>query len=368
MTQFNTTYNILNDPLFQQFTIERNLKPESKRNYKKSLFRYCEYNQMTLTELYDEADHEEEMGVRAKNRKIVQRLRGFRTYLIQQEYASITITHYYASAKSFYTHFLIEVPNIPTIKLPQKQVTIEQIPTKDNLNELLAMTNNLKHKAIIYFMAASGTARNELSSITIQDFIDATQEYHNSTNIYDVILELEKQDNIIPIFKLTRIKTDYIYYTMITPEATNHLIRYLRTRPLKRLRPTQTLFDIKPNSITIFFERLSKKAGYPSNFLHPHSLRKYHSDILQDWDLTNRLQGRKPPHLRETYDKVNPQKLKKKYTKHIEALTLNPTRLITIESDEVKQLKIQHKKEMQALESRMRDEMNKMINDFKKLL
>lgn len=333
------TYQVQDDPLFQQMIIERNLKSESSRQYKKALQNYCNYNKLTLTELYEEADQEEEKGVRAKNRKIIQRLRGFRTYLIQENYAPVTINGYYSCSKAFYRHYLIEIPYIPSIKLPQKQLMYEEMPHKEHILEALSRTSNPKHRAIIYFMVSSGTARNEVANITIQDFIDATKEYHNSTNIYDVVQELEKQDNIIPLFQLTRVKTNFRYYTCCTPEATKHILRYLRTRPLKRLRPQQTLFNVKPNSITIFFSRLATKCGYPTHFLHPHALRKHHATTIGDYDLANMLEGRKQTPVREAYFKAKPSRVKEEYMKHIEDLTLKPVRMVTIESDEVKKLK-----------------------------
>ena len=39
-------------------------------------------------------------------------------------------------------------------------------------------------KAIILFISSSGCARQETLNITIQDFIEATHEYHNSNDIY----------------------------------------------------------------------------------------------------------------------------------------------------------------------------------------
>ena len=347
-------YNVRDDPLFQQMMLERNLQKRSQKYYRNGLNAYTKYNDMTLQELYDEADTEEEQGVRAKNRKIVQRLRGFRTHLIQEGYEPVTIKHYYASARTFYTHFLIEIPYIPSVKLPSKQVLSTEIPRKEHIIEAIQHTNNLKHRAIIYFMASSGTAINEVCSITIQDFIDATNEYHNSSNIYDVVNELEQQDDVIPLFQLTRLKTQYKYFTACTPEATTHIIRYLKTRPLQKTRPKEQLFTLTPGAITIFYRRLNEKCKYPKTFFHPHAMRKYQADILQDWDLTNRLQGRKPQSVRESYDKVNPQKLKTRYMKHIEDLTLQPTRVVTIESEEVQQLKKQHKKELEALEQTMK--------------
>ena len=165
-------YNVRDDPLFQQMMVERNLQKRSQKYYRNGLNAYTKYTNMTLQELYTEADTEEEQGVRAKNRKIVQRLRGFRTHLIQMGYEPVTIKHYYASARTFYTHFLIEIPFIPSVKLPQKQILSNEIPKKHHILEAIQHTNNLKHIAIIYFMASSGTAINEVCSITIQDFIE----------------------------------------------------------------------------------------------------------------------------------------------------------------------------------------------------
>lgn len=362
--------NIQDDPLFQQLIIEKNLKTESIRSYKKALQLYCQYHQMTLTELYTEADTEEEQGIRAKNRKLVKRLRGFRTHLIQENYAPTSITNYYAYIKSTYRHFLIEIPYIPPVKLTPKQEMYDDIPHKEHIIECLQHTNNLKYRAIIYFMASSGTARQEICNITIQDFIDATKDYHHNSNIHDVITELEKQDNVIPVFKMIRQKTQYSYYTMITPEATQHLIRYLKTRPLKKLRSTQTLFDVNTHSITVFFIRLNHNCNYPDGFLHPHALRKYHADIIDDKSLTNMLQGRKPDAISESYFKANPKRIKEKYMKHIEDLTLQPTRLVTIESDEVKSLKAQlhrEKTQRQNLEQQVLD-IQSQLHDFQQML
>ena len=355
----NQNHNPLDDPLFQQLIIERNLQPESVRHYKKALILYCKYHQMTLTELYNEADTEEEQGIRAKNRKIVQRLRSYRTHLIQEGYSTATITHYYQSVRTFYHHYLIEIPYIPRVKLPTKQVMYDDIPHKEHIIEALAHTNNLKHRAIIYFMASSGTARNETCQLTIQDFIDATKDYHTSSNIYDVVNELEGRDNIVPLFQLTRAKTNYRYYTCTTPEATQHIIRYLKTRPLKRLRPQQTLFNIKPNTLSIAFNRLNMKCKWPDKFFHPHALRKYHTNVLNDWELANTLQGRKPSVLRETYYKQDPSRIKAEYIKHLQDLTLQPSKVVTIESDEVKQLK-----KVLDTEKRKNEELQKRVDNI----
>lgn len=40
--------------------------------------------------------------------------------------------------------------------------------------------------------------------LTIEDFINATKEYNDYHDIYEVINQLKKQEHIIPTFKLKR--------------------------------------------------------------------------------------------------------------------------------------------------------------------
>jgi len=71
------------DPLFTEFYTDRNLSETSIKHYKWALDKYSIFNNKTLTELIKEADIEEEKGIRGKNRKIVKRLKNFRSDLIK---------------------------------------------------------------------------------------------------------------------------------------------------------------------------------------------------------------------------------------------------------------------------------------------
>lgn len=48
----------------------------------------------------------------------------------------------------------------------------------------------LCYKAIITLQASSGFARTEVCNLTIKDFIEATNEYHTSYTIQDILKEL----------------------------------------------------------------------------------------------------------------------------------------------------------------------------------
>lgn len=72
--------------ILQEFFTTRNLKQRTIVGYKDAVRIYKEFTGLTLQLLFDEAEKEEEKGVRWKHRKLKKRLIGFRTYL-QNKYA-----------------------------------------------------------------------------------------------------------------------------------------------------------------------------------------------------------------------------------------------------------------------------------------
>ena len=58
---------IMEEQLFIDFCKERNLSPGSVDVYRHALKKYVTYNNMTLQELLDEADQEEEQRIRWKH-------------------------------------------------------------------------------------------------------------------------------------------------------------------------------------------------------------------------------------------------------------------------------------------------------------
>ena len=53
---------------FTQFVNERNLSKATVKQYRATLRQYCEFQGLSLDELIDEADSEEEEGIRMKKR------------------------------------------------------------------------------------------------------------------------------------------------------------------------------------------------------------------------------------------------------------------------------------------------------------
>jgi len=358
------------DLLFNEFCRDRNLSENSVKHYKWALDKYSLFNSKTLTELIKEADEEEEKRIRPKNRIIVKRLKNFRSDLIKNDASPNTIQTYFTKVKTFYRHFGIEIPYIPPAKLPTgRYERYSDIPTIDDIRQVIESTNNLKHKAVILFMSSSGTARNETTHLTVQDFIDATKDYHNSSSIIDVLNELEGQREVIPIFEIIRAKTSYLYYTCCSPEATMAIVKFLKSR--SKIKKDDKLFDINNSGLKAIFNRLNDKnqfgkIGPRTNFFHSHALRKFHATTIEDVDLANALQGRKSNPIKESYFKNNPKRLRERYTPYLNKLMINKVETFSIESEEFRT--VIRELNQNKMESKAKDEKIDKLEKKQKVL
>ena len=161
----------------------------------------------------------------------------------------------------------------------------------------------------------AGTAKAETLSLTVGDFIKATEDYHNSGSIADILDTLENK-SIVPIFYLKRIKTGKFYYTFCTPEATGYIIKYLKSRPA--LKKSSKLFDYSTSAVTSKFREINdlNNWGFRGSyrFFRPHALRKFHaSNISLSSESVDELQGRGKSEVHDAYIKSKPEELKKKY-------------------------------------------------------
>lgn len=350
------------DPIFKEYIGKKTVTEISIRRDAGDLLRYCQIQNMTLSELYYEADKEEDEGIREKNRKLTKRLETLRQDLLKKGYSTTVIIQTFNTTKNFYKVMRIAVPYIPPVSLPETQIGYEDIPNKKHIQQALDTTNNRLHKALILFMFSSCSAVAETLTITCQMFIDATKEYHNQKNIIDVVDELDGKKDVIPFFKLKRQKMKrkyaegYKYYTCCTPEATEHIIKYLKHR-IKRersykkheLNNKDKLFKISPFGVTAAFQRINDHADNNwgkidyTRFFHPHSMRIAANTIIANEDDANLFSGRKRSKIHEVYFKKNPLKIKEIYEKYIPDLSIEETKMNLLDGEATKKLKKENK-------------------------
>lgn len=316
--------------LIERIATERNISEKSKQNYYCAVNKYEEFTGKSIDVLLEEAEQEEEAGIRWKNRQLKQYLVGFRS-MLSQTYTKNCSKSYFTVIKTIYTHEEIEIHSLPSFVNKQaieNEITFDDLITKEELLSSYNYGDNLT-KALILFMSSSGVSRTDTCNITVGQFIDACKHYITTTHLEDQLNELADQD-VVPTFQLKRQKTSKYFYTFCTPECVKQIIYYLNNR--KELSYDDKLFDIHPVSINRKFQRINDdlQLGEAGSYrkLVPHMLRKYQASVLTNCKnhLTEEevdvIQGRSKDTIHRAYFKNDPKVLKEKYIKCIRDLSI----------------------------------------------
>lgn len=318
----------------------RNISDATLKKYREDLKHYTTYTEMSLDELLKEAEEEEDNAVRKRKRKIKTHLLGFQRYLKEDlDLQDSTVRSIMSRVKAFYRTYDIDLPQIKTQHVEQTE-TIQDIPTIEHIRKA-ASTSNLKHRAIILFMASSGTGSKETLNLIVQDFIDATREYHHEVDPKQALTVLKNKKNVIPTFYLKRFKTGHKYYTFCSPEATEAIVDFLQSSK-KELKGENQLFDITQISLVKMFSRANDKYGWgwkkTRRFFHAHSMRMFFATQLTkaglDYLIIQWLSGRAVPATTATYFKPSPDKLKKEYMKVVDKVSISKVDVYDVKSEE----------------------------------
>lgn len=367
-------YEVGESKKLNQFCVERGLSPDSKRKYKVCLKRYVKFFDMTLEELLEEADIEEETIARESKRKIRERLIDFRVYL-KQNYASNTSLTTLSSVSTFYKHFGITVPELPPIvfdKSPNDDIEFSDLPTIDHIKQAIENVNTHKHKALFLFIACSGSARREAINFTFGQFLDGIKEYCPEVETPEDIIKAldgkcEDEKPIIPCFKMEREKTQYSYYTIITPECTQFMINYLKSNGLG-LKPKDSFFQLNANGVTSAFRSINNKMNWGKkgtiDFFSPHRLRKFNASVIEDTDLANYIQGRKPSKIKEAYFKKDKLRVREEYIKHMYKFAIYSRYDVMINSEAYNQL-LKEKEELEKKLAQMQEDNDSLAGQIK---
>ena len=360
-------YENMSDPI-QEYCISNGLKKSSTQSITYMLKHYERFQETTLSELIEEAEEEEDKGIRWKHRKLKRRLISYTNHLQQTMMYSSAVV-YLSTVKSFYRYFEIEIHDMPGLNKKNSNLPIpisfKDLPDKEIIRQSLEITTPLLQAAIL-FMASSGCSRKETLNLTIQDYLDSVQEYIKGMDFQAALRFLVENDNVVPTFRLRRQKTNKYYYTFCTPEASQKIAYYLIIRCHNGYDVTERLFDIGLHHFSTKFAKindhlgLGKKGTY--NRFRPHMLRKFHASALLNDGMTkddvNSMQGKSKNRTDEAYFFDDPDKLKEKYIVHMSAVTINvEVEKLTIKSPEFIQME-NHKNRVDAEIVSLRREMD----------
>lgn len=338
-----------NEEILNEMHTGKNHAENTKRKFKVTIDSYCEFHQMTLDELLNEADDEEEQKIRWKKRTLKKRLLNYRRYLVDNNYSKQTIQTYMTNLLTLYRYFDFELEKLPSMSIEDSSpIQQKQLPDKEIIRKAVEIAKP-RMKAIILLMVSSGLGRAEVSNLTIKDYIDATKNYHDGGTIYEIINVLDQMDDVIPIFYLKREKTGKYFTTFCSPEAVHYINDYIRTRPKVGLN--DPLFDVEYSVLGRDFNNINDKLhlGKVRNYnrLRSHMLRKFHASALYNdgmpRDFVNDLQGKRKNSTDESYFFVNEEDLKAEYINHLHALQISQeVEKVTVKSKEFKEMEIKN--------------------------
>ena len=357
--------HIKNSDIFKRFVAAINLENEGTiGGYLTSLTGYCDYYNMTIEELIQEADEEEENAVRLSKRKIKNRLIEYRNHL-SKHYANSTIRTKMSDITYFYVINDIEIPKLPKANYPyEPELSFKEIPTINHVKRALETTTSIKNRALILFCLTSGSSSHEARSLSVREYMLGTKECHGETTDIEKALEkMEGNMEFIPVFHLVREKRKRDYYTCITPEANQYIINYLKTRD--QLSLDDKVFDYSRKSLINAFEHINdtNNWGWVNNnrqrMFTCHQLRRLNANIIDNGKLVHMIQGKKFDPTVRAYFKQDPKKVRAKYMKEVRKLTIYEkykTHTLTDENYAEMQEKIEEKESIiQKQEEKIKD-------------
>ena len=332
----NRYLDLKSQKMLDKMAKERNIRDSSAKGYMSTIKMYTEFNQMQLNDLIDEALKEQDAHIPLRESKLKQRLLDYRNYLMNiQDMSSKTVKTYFSKMLTVYRHFECEIPIIPMAQYNHEYVTTySDLPTLDHLRQALEVSP-VDLRAAICFQASSGSAKAETLQLTVRQFFQGVQEYHDLSfsedeETLEKILEvlehkLAEYELIVPTFYLERIKTKKFYYTFCSPEACKWIVMDLKNRigktNVQEFLNSQ-LFDFSPSLLLTRYQEVNDyfKWGHKGKFrfFRSHVLRKWNASKIQmtSEDIEN-IQGRAKDVVHEAYIKVKPERLKKTYMEHM---------------------------------------------------
>ncbi|MEN6574139.1 tyrosine-type recombinase/integrase [Methanobacterium aggregans] len=377
------------DDLVKEFFLAKNIRETTKNHYLMRLSYYCSFIGKAPSEMIEEAETEEEERLRMRKRKIKDYFLSWLEELQKNNYSRSSISSYFASVKSFYRFFEIELP--PNFRIESNgnnSKAFEKIPTREDIKKAIQYSN-LKYKAIILLMASSGMGSAEVRNLTYKDFLGAIKEYYKPIkkeqfDIAQITENLRDRRHVIPTWKINRYKTKMPYITFSTPESVEALLRYMNSRnkeyPFKALDDWIFLADGKQttgSTLAAYFNRLNEKADFENLdhtvFFHSHALRKFFGSKLHEKGIQRLnydfMMGHKIDQIADAYIKPNVEALKREYTRCLEELSIESVKVRRIESEEVKNIvnelneKDKRLKDMEKKQEVMEEMLKKMMSN-----
>jgi len=373
------------DVLLVEWFTKRNLAKNTRNGYMHSINAYIKYlnrdgGNYTLEKLLKEAEADERSGELLRYRKINQHIISFINHLQEIGNSPGTINNRIAAILSFYNTMDITTPYIQKNRgntvLEKNQGSIL---TREEIIKLIDVAN-LRDEAIIYTMALTGLAQNEIRKLTMRKLADSIEKEINKPirNLSDLFdSEMEIKSTFLTLY-LKRGKVNHSHFSFFPPEVHQRIFAYLKTR-LESRNP-----NIHPKMDgLIFVNRLGDllttggmikiftKLGDTNKFSHEQgSFRKYRSHGLRkyfisticnstgDNTLADYLVGHVPDATSKAYNRPDEESYLERYRQAYPFISIDKVKIKDIESEGFKELKAENlalKRQFREMDERLKE-------------
>jgi len=374
MTEFNKS-NIENDPLVQEFFNSRPISNGTKKNYIYRFIKYSNFTGMSLSELIEEAEEEENKQIRTRHRKIKKYLNEFARYLDNVEYtpgkkySEITIGRSITDIKTFYHYFDIITPKI-NLK-PENPPRRDDLPTMEEIKKALRNINT-RDKALILLHLSSGMGGAEVKDLKTETFLKGLELPENTP-----LEELRSNLPEHPICTLwiIRIKENVEYVTFCSPECIYAIVDYLEEKGSysEYLFPNTQGKKMSEQSHMGIFKRINDKLGFgftangKRRRFTSHKLRAIFSTNMYatgvDWTKIDQMLGHSPNKITRAYRRPSEDVYKEAYIDGLDSITTDKINIIDYRSPEVQALRdenIELREELKSQKENQKDEIARL--------
>jgi integrase len=331
------TAELRNDKIIKRWLSGKRATEETTKSYLQSMHFFTDFVGKAPDELITEAEEEEESGKRMRLREVFSYLLDFREDQEKKRLAPKTIATRMAAVMSFYDYYNIQLPTLPkSLQKAKTQMKRKAIPTKEDIREVLKHAN-LRDRTIALVGVSSGLSVIDIASLKISDF----------KNGYD-------PETGITTLHIVRTKTQYEFYTFLSPEASKAVLDYLDWRnhqgecekvtsdngylfisdciqEIYRTTKKEEYRKMSRNAILKKYRALNKDAGKDAGFneynvVRSHNMRRFlNSTLLANSAsifFTDFILGHELDQTREAYFRADPASLKAEYSKYIPYITI----------------------------------------------
>ena len=301
---------ILNDPEFQNFMLQKpSLAQYSLDSYITGLEKFTDFTEepfyRTVYELRSLQNDRIENNLIIRfdpNQSRINLLQyEFVDYLRKQGCGTVTIDTYIRGLRAVLNTLGIILPKAPKLNSVPKDW---YLLTKEDIKYVLDISD-IRYNAAIAFAACTGLRRYDLCSLTVRDFMVATKEYHDSSEVEDFLDSAPK--GMIGFWELIPHKTrnqNIKCKVCNTPESSDMILRALKERvKYYERRKREGAFDL---SITkndpLFATRTSRFKGFYNPAGFGTSIGRYKYKLREERERVYKYKFEQGEISKETYE------------------------------------------------------------------